>query len=381
MNNISFWEKESFLGPYDFVILGGGIVGLSTALHLKKQQPEASVLVLERGTLPSGASTKNAGFACFGSPTELLDDLTKMSTEQVYGLVQKRYRGLQLLQETLGPEAIGLEPQGGYEVFRIGQENHFLNTVQSLPEFNTALREILPFSPVFREVSVEDYGFGMQGLCGIIRIEGEAQIHTGKMMKALWQKVLKAGVMILSGVCVTGFHEEGQQVSIQTLDHTNILGRKLCITMNGFTQSLIPELPVKPGRAQVLITKPIESLKLRGSFHYDAGYYYFRNVGNRILLGGGRNLDFAGEETMEMGNTPKIMDSLHLLLQEMILPGVLFEEDIRWSGIMGVGPEKNYILERISPNVCVGVRMGGMGVALGSLVGLELSELALISGN
>jgi hypothetical protein len=98
-------------------------------------------------------------------------------------------------------------------------------------------------------------------------------------------------------------------------------------------------------------------------------------------LGGGRNLDFAGEETMEMGNTPKIMDSLHLLLQEMILPGVLFEEDIRWSGIMGVGPEKNYILERISPNVCVGVRMGGMGVALGSLVGLELSELALISGN
>jgi glycine/D-amino acid oxidase-like deaminating enzyme len=333
MNNISFWEKESFLGPYDFVILGGGIVGLSTALDLKKQQPEASVLVLERGTFPSGASTKNAGFACFGSPTELLDDLTKMSTEQVYGLVQKRYRGLQLLQETLGPEAIGLEPQGGYEVFRIGQENHFLNTVQSLPEFNTALREILPFSPVFREVSVEDYGFGMQGLCGIIRIEGEAQIHTGKMMKALWQKVLKAGVMILSGVCVTGFHEEGQQVSIQTLDH------------------------------------------------YDAGYYYFRNVGNRILLGGGRNLDFAGEETMEMGNTPKIMDSLHLLLQEMILPGVLFEEDIRWSGIMGVGPEKNYILERISPNVCVGVRMGGMGVALGSLVGLELSELALISGN
>jgi gamma-glutamylputrescine oxidase len=138
----------------------------------------------------------------------------------------------------------------------------------------------------------------------------------------------------------------------------------------------MPELPVHPARAQVLITKPVEGLKLRGSFHYDAGYYYFRNVGNRVLLGGGRHLDFEGEETMEMKNTPFIMDRLHRLLQEMILPGIAYEEEMRWSGIMGVGPEKKYVLEQVSPNVFVGVRMGGMGVALGSLVGLELSELA-----
>ena len=65
--NLSFWEKESFLNRSDYVIIGSGIVGLSAALHLKQREKGKKVTVLERGILPSGASTKNAGFACIGS--------------------------------------------------------------------------------------------------------------------------------------------------------------------------------------------------------------------------------------------------------------------------------------------------------------------------
>ena len=59
---------------------------------------------------------------------------------------------------------------------------------------------------------------------------------------------------------------------------------------------------VKPARAQVLITKPIENLDIKGTFHLDKGYYYFRNIENRILFGGGRNLDFEGETTTEFNS-------------------------------------------------------------------------------
>ena len=31
----------------------------------------------------------------------------------------------------------------------------------------------------------------------------------------------------------------------------------------------------------------MKNLKIKGSFHYEKGYYYFRNIDNRILLGGG----------------------------------------------------------------------------------------------
>jgi len=42
---------------------------------------------------------------------------------------------------------------------------------------------------------------------------------------------------------------------------------------------------------------------------------------------------------------------------------------------MGVGNQKNPIVKQLSENVFCGVRLGGMGVAIGSLVGKELAAL------
>jgi len=58
----SYWERDHFVHNIDFLIIGAGIVGYSTAIHLKQSNPGAKVIILERGNLPSGASSKNAGF-------------------------------------------------------------------------------------------------------------------------------------------------------------------------------------------------------------------------------------------------------------------------------------------------------------------------------
>ena len=60
--NVSYWEKKSFFGLQDLIIVGSGIVGLTAAIHFKAKYPNKKVLVLERGIIPQGASTKNAGF-------------------------------------------------------------------------------------------------------------------------------------------------------------------------------------------------------------------------------------------------------------------------------------------------------------------------------
>jgi hypothetical protein len=51
----------------------------------------------------------------------------------------------------------------------------------------------------------------------------------------------------------------------------------------------------------------------------DRGYYYFRNIGDRILLGGGRNLDFDVENTTEFAQTEIVQNKLEELLKEVIL--------------------------------------------------------------
>ena len=146
------------------------------------------------------------------------------------------------------------------------------------------------------------------------------------------------------------------------------------IATNGFASQLNIQ-NVKPARAQVLITKPIKDLHIKGTFHLDQGYYYFRNIDNRILFGGGRNLDFKTEETTEFAQTKLIQNKLEALLKTTILPETNFEIDHRWSGIMGVGKQKNTIVKQVSNNVFCGVRLGGMGIAIGSLIGKELADL------
>ena len=192
-------------------------------------------------------------------------------------------------------------------------------------------------------------------------------------MEALLEKVNSKGIKILNNIQVESFLEATNSVKIKT-NTFELSASKLCIATNGFASQLIKE-QVKPARAQVLITKPIKDLNIKGTFHLDRGYYYFRNIDNRILLGGGRNLDFKTEETTELKQTALIQNKLEDLLKTTILPQTPFEIDYRWSGIMGVGNQKKTIVKQLSNHVFCGVRLGGLGIAIGSLVGKELAEL------
>ncbi|MDQ3395180.1 MAG: FAD-dependent oxidoreductase, partial [Bacteroidota bacterium] len=130
---LSIWEKQSFL-TYDYIVIGSGIVGLSTAISIKEKNKRASVLVLERGILPTGASTKNAGFACFGSFSELLVDCQIMGEDAAFQLVKDRWEGLMKLRERLGDGNIQFENYGGYEILSKGEEGildqlHYVNNV------------------------------------------------------------------------------------------------------------------------------------------------------------------------------------------------------------------------------------------------------------
>ncbi len=368
--NLSYWEYQSWLSNIDYTIIGSGIVGLNTALRLKEKFPKANILILERGFLPNGASTKNAGFACFGSLSEILDDLKSHSEEEVVQLVQKRVDGLSLLRKTLGDDAIDFNLWGGYELFT-PQDKTLLEACESKMDYINAL-----LHPIFKEnvFSSRTNKFNFKKIEeSVIFNKFEGQINTGKMMEALLLKTLNAGIKILNNITVEEFSEGSSSVKIKT-NQFEFSTNKLLIATNGFAAQLGLDA-VKPARAQVLITKPIEKLQIKGTFHLDMGYYYFRNIDNRILLGGGRNLDFKGEETTVMVETALIQNKLESLLKETILPNTKFEIDKRWSGIMGVGDQKKPIVKQLSENIYCGIRMGGMGVAIGSLVGRELADL------
>ena len=368
--NLSYWEKSEWFSNVDFTIVGSGIVGLNTAIALRKKHPNAKIVILERGMLPHGASTKNAGFACFGSISEILSDLKSHSEEEVLQLIEKRWKGLELLRSNLGDATIDFQQHGSFELFS-NDNNLFDICSDKLHEVNTMLQ------PIFKDdvFSVSDNKFGFNNVKNnYIFNQFEGQIDTGKMMASLLKLAQSKGIKILNNVTVKSFNEIGNQVEVVLDSDYSFKTGRLLIATNGFAKQLLNE-EVQPARAQVLITKPIKDLQIKGTFHFDEGYYYFRNINNRILFGGGRNLDFKGEETTVMETSQLIQKKLETHLKNIILPNTAFEIDHRWTGVMGVGTQKKTIVKQVSNNVYCGVRLGGMGVAIGSLIGEELANL------
>jgi glycine/D-amino acid oxidase-like deaminating enzyme len=370
--HVSFWEQDAMLDA-DFIVIGGGIIGLQTALELRQRRPHDRIVVLERGLLPSGASSRNAGFACFGSLTEILADIADIGEDAALAIVERRWRGLNRLRQRLSDEALGYEGFGGYELLL----DQHMSAVEQLDGLNARLR------PLFGETvfaldaqGLRDARFGQQ-VKAMVRTPLEGQIHSGRAMRSLAKLASQQGIEIHTGAEVVGLEEDGREVRVRTAGERGLVFRAAAVALctSGITRQLLPECGITPGRGQVVVTSEIPDLNWRGTYHLDEGFYYFRNVGKRVLLGGGRNLDFDGEKTTEMELTERIQSALLKLLQETILPHHPVHIEHRWAGIMGFTKDSLPVVRKTSQRIALGFGCNGMGVALSAEIAADTANL------
>lgn len=372
----SFWEQASWLAA-DVVVIGGGLIGISTAIEYLESHPGRHVIVLERGIVPTGASTRNAGFACFGSVSEIASDIDLMGETAARENVQQRIEGLQRLKARCKGADIGYTDDGGHEIFL--DEHPAINRIE---EVNSCIESIFGAQAfIVRNDLIKVYQFDKQ-VQALIRTPYEATIDSGKLVHALWSIASRLGVDVRTGAEVVNMRETSQGVEITVRTMTgNVMMRadQVVVATNAWIPELISEqiIPdIKPGRGQVLVTKPIQDLTLRGSFHFDEGYYYFRRLGDRVLLGGGRNLDFEGESTTSHETTLNIQSALENLLRAVILPR---HPDVeighRWAGTMAFTSTKQPFVQRVLPHIVVAFGCNGMGVALSSTIATNAAAI------
>jgi len=371
---LSFWEKNSFLN-YDYIVIGAGILGLSTACSIKEKNRNASVLIIEKGMFPEGASTKNAGFACFGSLTEILADFNRLGENETMALVEKRFKGIEMLRKRLGDKKIGFENNGGYELITEDSADY----LEKIEDVNDKLNYIFD-DKVFeiKNENINVFGFNDQMIKALVYSRFESQIDTGKMMNSLTEYAATLGVRILNNCEVEFIGEKENYVKVFVKHPGNdkifLSAKNIYVCANAFTVRLLPFVKVTPGRGQVLITKPLSSLKFKGVFHFDEGYYYFRNYENRVIFGGGRNLDFEKEESTVFETNDKIISDLKMKLKEIILYKQKFEIDYTWTGIMGFTENKLPLVECISDRIVCVISCNGMGIALSSFIADEITK-------
>ena len=381
---ISVWEQSTYFAPKDVVIIGCGFVGLWTAYEMIHKNPKLNITIVDRGVIPSGASTRNAGFCCFGSVSELMYDVQLMGEANMLETVKMRYDGLQRIQKVFEHSVIDYHQYGGYELFekngkydisKLDQDIAYLNKILA-PALNTPKKNG-KYLPIYTNESNQIKKLGFQKINALAYSPFEGQINSAKLVLVLQKEVQAKGVQILFNTEVKKFKSHKKGVTIETNLEATIQTKQLLICTNGFAKQLVPELDVVPARGQVFVTEPIANLKFKGTFHFDEGFYYFRNLGNRLLLGGARNKDFKNEKTTSLGTSKIIQKTLEEFMMKRILPKGAKKPkiELRWSGTMGMGDIKKPIIQKLQPNVYCAVRMSGMGVAIAPIVAQKAVKL------
>ena len=374
IHQISYWEK-AFYDQADIVIVGAGLVGIQSAIALKKAIPKRNVWVLDRSAPGEGANLRNAGFACFGNIGEISDDAERMGMDEAINLYRKRYRGFQSLKQTISESQMGFEQSGGYEIFRPGDEANYEALLSNMDTINEGLFDLnnkntfIPKQTAKLRINSTENGF-------YTPFEGTVQTHL--LMHALRRKAQSLGVEFYEGFNVDRIEPTHlDRHLIHSKKGHSIECRAVLVCTNAWANELLPKQDIKPARGQIIVTSPIGTLPWRGLIHCDKGYIYARSLGTRILIGGGRNLDFENEETTVLESNSKITKYLEKFIRETLAPDKEFSINYKWAGIMGMSKSRAPIVKEVEGGLYCAIRMGGMGLALSAEVSKQLTGLVL----
>lgn len=369
---ISYWEYDQLTRRKNVIVIGAGIVGLSAAIELAKARPNWNITVVDKETLGCAASTRNAGFACFGTVSEIVSDWSTYGHERTHDLIQMRRKGLELLLSTYDADDIGYTRCGGAELFRRDEDGApYIDRVEEVNSFIGEDIFHIKKKNVVHRIS-EHTIYNPQ----------EGYLHTGKLYDTIVRSAQQHGVQILRGVHVNNVDDRQVNVTIKDEELT-MSADQVLIASNALTAQYFPSVDIHPVRNQVLVTRPIQDLGVRGTYHLDTGYIYFRDIGGDRLLIGGARQHHPAEDTPEHGHNEKNIQYLTTFLQEYMLPDAYRDLSMdqivehTWSGILSGGEMRTPIVNRHDNSMVVAVRLGGIGVAIGVEIGAQAADLIL----
>ncbi|WP_338525379.1 L-2-hydroxyglutarate oxidase [Pseudomonas batumici] len=187
---------------YDFCIIGGGIVGLATAMALLKRQPGASLLLLEKeATLARHQTGHNSGVIHAGiyyAPGSLKADLCK--------------RGAQATKDFCHEHGIRFEVCGKLLVASTALEVQRMQALYERSQLNGLRVERLDAEELQRREP------NIVGLGGLF-LDATGIVDYREICQAMARVITASGGEIRLDTRVTAIQEDGDKVTVSSHDH------------------------------------------------------------------------------------------------------------------------------------------------------------------
>jgi gamma-glutamylputrescine oxidase len=314
------------------VVIGAGIVGLSTAYWLTRAGRRP--LVIDADGIASHASGRNAGYLMTGTAepyTRLVQEIGEAAAFRLWDLSRENRELLR--GELLDSGRIDCEftPEGGWIAAMAdhpGQEQELRESGERLVALGLLLE--------WREAAEVRRASGCDRLGGALFQPRDGGLDPARLCRGIARLIVQAGGEVRTGTCVRRLEPEGGRVRIVT-DGGHLLAERVVLALNAYAPALIPHLhgEIRPVRGQMLATSP-GSRDLHGIWYMNDGYEYFRQLPDgTLVLGGCRRLARDTEVGYEEMPTARIQGALEGFLHEAFphLAGRPIRH--RWAGIMG----------------------------------------------
>lgn len=332
--SISYWQNSFFKQhqtlTYDFVILGAGIAGISTAYWLEKKHPNAKIAILDKNHVAAGASGKNAGFVTCGS-AEHFDKL-----HQQFGIDKAtEIWNFSEINRVLIQEEILHDDFSKVDFFQTGSTTVCPDQTQ-LERYQKILKDMTSQNLDVTWLSSEEVSdsYGVQSSPGAIEYKHDGIIHPVKLLHLIISKL--KNTKIFENEEVFKIENLHSSVRIQSRSY-QFEAAKLFLCLNGYLGQFDSQYKklVQPQRGQVILTEKLPQF-VKGPCYLTKHLCYFRQLPTgELLVGGFRNADLEAENTALDDITEKIQNALQEFTQSYFKNTRHIEIKYRWSGIMG----------------------------------------------
>jgi gamma-glutamylputrescine oxidase len=357
----------------DVCVVGGGLAGCSTALHLA--QRGYRVAVLERHRIGWGASGRNGGQALPGTGVgqQELERLTGSADARAVWDVT--VAGLELVRELIKRHEIACDWVEGHMQVAIKQRHEIeLQTLlrQQSEQYGYTAARYMPRDEVRAVLATSRYvGALYDSLAG--------HLHPLNYVLGIADAAERAGALIFENSRALSFHGR-ERITVRT-PRAEVRCEHLILCGNVYLGALAPSLRSKIMAVGtcIIATEPLGEERARSLINNRAAVAdmnwvldYFRLAGDTRLLFGGR-VTYSGFDPARIAATTR---------QRMVrvfpqLSRVQVEH--AWGGYIDITLNRAPHFGRLAPNVYFLQGFSGQGVVLASIAGQLLAEA--VAGN
>jgi len=358
-----------FDGEVDVVVIGGGFVGCSAALHIAEAGQK--VVVLEGNKIGWGSAGRNAG--------HVTAHATKLEPEAVIATYGKKYGERLNEVGAKAPEfVLNLSEEHGLDLSSVK------GGIVSAAHSSAALERLRMRCQFWKDygapVDILDAAetadiLGSDTYVGSYIDRRGIAINPLAFIRGLARAAIGKGAVLCEHTKVTSFSQDGNKWCVSAEGHTVSADHVLLCT-NAYTDDIWPGLKrtIIPVRGYQIWSKPLPE-EVRGQILRGvSAALETRRMPTGLRLHGDGRLQFSGGAGLGPELAPNFPERVAAI--ERIFPAVgKVEVEGWWSGWVTRGIADGWRLHRLAPGLLTAIGCNGRGVAMGPIMGRELAKL------